>query len=65
MRAVLAVAVLALLFSFVNAQLQICDNKKAPGAPWNTLLTQNVYDAASKTASKWKTDSVCSVILAT
>jgi hypothetical protein len=41
---------MALFFGLAAAQLKICDDKKAPSAPWNTLLTKNVYD--SGTSSK-------------
>jgi hypothetical protein len=52
-RAVLAVALVALFVGHAAAQLALCDPKKAPSAPLNTKLTKNVYDAGSKTSSKF------------
>lgn len=51
-RAFLSLAVVAVCIGLSTAQLQICDPKKAPGEPWNTLLTRNAYDASSNTASE-------------
>lgn len=53
MRAVLVVVSLACLLGLTAATAQICDASKAPGSPWNTLLTGNTYDASTKTASEW------------
>lgn len=46
-RALLVVAAMALFIGLAAAQLKICDDKKAPSAPWNTLLTKNVYEGGS------------------
>lgn len=51
-RAFLSLAGVAVCICLATAQLQICDPKKAPGEPWNTLLTSNQYDASSNAASE-------------
>lgn len=51
-RALLSLAVVAVCIGLATAQLQICDPKKAPGEPWNTLLTKNTWDASANAASE-------------
>lgn len=43
-RSTILCATLLALVCCASAQIQICDSKKAPGSPWNTLLTKNVYE---------------------
>lgn len=53
-RALLGVAILAACgLALVAGQgTQLCDPNKAPGQPWNSLLSKNTYDPASKTSSE-------------